>query len=104
MIIDAHAHISETLRPCGPRGEGRALGGGLLQWPDGAVERFFPRRYGDRGFLAETLLTLMRETWTVGHHVGGSLREQVSGRRKGWRHLERGSEPRASGTVVFPLI
>jgi len=61
MIIDAHAHIYETLRPCGPRGEGRALGGGLLQWPDGAVERFFPRRYGDRGFLAETLLTLMRE-------------------------------------------
>ena len=61
MIIDAHAHVYETLRPYGPRGEGRALGGGLLQWPDGTVERFFPERYGDRGFLAETMLALMRE-------------------------------------------
>ena len=61
MIIDAHAHIYEYCRPYGPRGEGRAIGGGLIQWPNGKVERFFPERYGDCGFTAETLLTLMRE-------------------------------------------
>lgn len=61
MIIDAHAHIYEYCRPFGPRGEGRAIGGGLIQWPNGKVERFFPERYGDCGFTAETLLALMRE-------------------------------------------
>lgn len=61
MIIDAHAHIYEFLRPYGPRGEGRAIGTGLVQWPDGKVVRFFPERYGDRGFTAETLLFLMEE-------------------------------------------
>lgn len=59
MIIDAHAHVYEYLRPYGPRGEGRAIGRGLLQWPDGKVERFFPERYGDFGFKTETLLSLM---------------------------------------------
>lgn len=61
MVIDAHAHVYEYLRPYGPRGEGRALGGGLLRWPDGKTERFFPARFGDRGFTAETLLALMHE-------------------------------------------
>ena len=53
MIIDAHAHIYEYCRPYGPRGEGRAIGGGLIQWPNGKVERFFPERYGDCGSVQQ---------------------------------------------------
>ena len=42
MIIDAHAHVYEYLRPYGPRGEGRAIGKGKVRWPDGIEMQFFP--------------------------------------------------------------
>ncbi len=61
MLIDAHAHIYEYLRPYGPFGEGRAVGKGRLRWPDGTEEQFFPPEYGDFGFSAEALLKVMDE-------------------------------------------
>ena len=61
MLIDAHAHIYEYLRPYGPFGEGRAIGKGRLRWPDGTEEQFFPPEYGDTGFTAESLLKVMDE-------------------------------------------
>ena len=61
MIIDAHAHVYEYVRPYGPNGEGRAIGKGRVRWPDGKETPFFPERYGDYGFLPETLLGLMDE-------------------------------------------
>lgn len=61
MIIDAHAHIYEYLKPYGPQGEGRAIGKGKIRWPDGREEQFFPECYGDTGFHPEVLLRLMDE-------------------------------------------
>lgn len=61
MIIDAHAHIYEYLRPYGPWGEGRAIGKGKIRWPDGIEMQFFPPEYGDTGFPAESFLKVMEE-------------------------------------------
>ena len=61
MIIDAHAHIYEYLRPYGPWGEGRAIGKGKIRWPDGIEMQFFPPEYGDTGFKVESLLQVMEE-------------------------------------------
>ena len=61
MLIDAHAHIYEYLRPYGPFGEGRAIGKGRLRWPDGQEVQFFPPEYGDTGFTAEAMLKVMDE-------------------------------------------
>ncbi len=62
MIIDAHAHVYEYLKPYGPSGDGRAVGRGMVRWPDGRTEQFFPECYGDTGFHPEVLLGLMDET------------------------------------------
>ena len=61
MIIDAHAHIYDILSGFGARGEFRPLGQGKGIWSTGEVNQFFPPQYGDKGFLAETLLQLMDE-------------------------------------------
>ena len=61
MIIDAHAHIYDILTGFGARGEFRPLGQGKGIWSTGEVNQFFPAQYGDKGFLAETLLQLMDE-------------------------------------------
>ncbi len=68
MIIDAHAHIYDVLTGYGAKGEFCPLGKGLGIWATGKVERFFPEKYGDKEFLAETLLELMEENG-VGHAV-----------------------------------
>ena len=39
-FIDAHAHIYDRLTPFGPKGEGRAIGNGLVEWATGEKERF----------------------------------------------------------------
>ena len=59
MIIDAHAHVYEYVKPYGPLGEGRAIGGGMVRWPDGTETRFIPENMGEYGFSAETLLEQM---------------------------------------------
>ena len=61
MIIDAHAHIYDILTGYGARGEFRPLGQGKGIWSTGEVNQFFPAEYGDKVFLAETLLHLMNE-------------------------------------------
>lgn len=60
-IIDAHAHIYERLSGFGPRGEARAIGGGMVEWATGQQERFLRECDGDTGFSPERLLTLMDE-------------------------------------------
>ncbi|MBR7111309.1 MAG: amidohydrolase [Clostridia bacterium] len=60
-IIDAHAHIYERLTGFGPRGEARAIGGGMVEWATGDRERFIRECDGDTGFSPERLLTLMDE-------------------------------------------
>jgi len=61
MIIDAHAHIYEILKGYGAKGEFRPLGKGRGIWATGLIEQFFPEKYGDTGFHAETLVKLMDE-------------------------------------------
>ncbi len=60
-IIDAHAHIYERLAGFGPRGEARAIGGGMVEWATGQRERFLREVDGDTGFSPERLLALMDE-------------------------------------------
>lgn len=60
-IIDAHAHIYERLTGFGPRGEARAIGGGMVEWATGQRERFLRECDGDTGFAPERLLELMDE-------------------------------------------
>jgi predicted TIM-barrel fold metal-dependent hydrolase len=60
-IIDAHAHIFEHMRGLGRAGEMRAVGHGLGRWADGSELQFVPEKYGDREFLAESLIEVMDE-------------------------------------------
>ncbi|MBR5022080.1 MAG: amidohydrolase [Oscillospiraceae bacterium] len=60
-IIDAHAHIYEHLTGFGPRGEARALGGGMVEWANGDVEQLLRPEHGNKEFMPETLLRLMDE-------------------------------------------
>ena len=67
-IIDAHAHIYERLSGFGPRGEARAIGGGMIEWATGEKERFLRAEHGDYGFSYDMLLSLMQKA-EVGHAV-----------------------------------
>lgn len=58
-IIDAHAHVFETLSGFGAQGELRAIGGGMARWADGTEQRVIPEGYGDRTFPAESYLGIM---------------------------------------------
>ena len=60
-IIDAHAHIYERLTGFGPRGEARAIGGGMVEWATGKKERFLRPEHGDKEFTPEKLIELMDE-------------------------------------------
>ena len=60
-FIDAHAHIYDRLTPFGPKGEGRAIGNGLVEWATGEKERFLNPEHGEFGFSYEMLLSLMDE-------------------------------------------
>ncbi len=68
MIIDGHAHIYERLAGYGAKGELRPIGSGKGIWANGETEQFFPEKYGDFGFSAETLLALMKDS-DVDHAV-----------------------------------
>lgn len=59
QLIDAHAHIFETLSGFGADGELRAIGGGKAVWATGEVIDLIPSGYGDVSFTAESLLSLM---------------------------------------------
>lgn len=59
QLIDAHAHIFETLSGFGADGELRAAGGGKAIWATGEVIDLIPEGYGDTSFTAESLISLM---------------------------------------------
>ena len=61
MIIDAHAHVYERLTGFGPRGEARAIGGGMVEWATGEREQFLRPEHGDTGFSYDMLVSLMDE-------------------------------------------
>ena len=60
-IIDAHAHVYERLSGFGPRGEARAIGGGMVEWATGEKERFLRPEHGSYGFSYDMLVSLMEE-------------------------------------------
>ena len=60
-FIDAHAHVYERLTGFGPRGEARAIGGGMVEWSTGVKERFLKAEHGDYGFSYDMLASLMNE-------------------------------------------
>ena len=59
--IDAHAHIFERIGSFGKRGELRPIGNGMCRWANGEEIAIIPKGYGDREFLAESLLKIMDE-------------------------------------------
>ena len=59
MIIDAHAHVYERLTGFGPKGEARAIGGGIVEWATGDKEQFLRPEHGDVGFSYDMLVSLM---------------------------------------------
>lgn len=61
MIIDAHAHVYERLTGFGPKGEARAIGGGMVEWATGDCEAFLRPEHGDTGFSYDMLVSLMDE-------------------------------------------
>lgn len=67
-FIDAHAHIYERLSGFGPRGEARAIGGGMVEWATGEKERFLRPEHGEYGFSPEMLVSLMDEA-NISHAV-----------------------------------
>lgn len=59
QLIDAHAHVFETLAGFGADGELRAIGNGRAVWATGEVIDLIPAGYGDVAFTAESLIALM---------------------------------------------
>ena len=59
--IDSHAHVFERIASFGKAGELRPLGNGLCRWANGEEMAIIPKGYGNKEFLAETLLKLMDE-------------------------------------------
>ena len=57
-IIDAHAHIFNTLAGFGAEGELRAIGDGKGIWATGRIQQVIPECYG-RAFTAEDFLSVM---------------------------------------------
>ena len=90
MIIDAHAHIYEYLRPYGPWGEGRAIGKGKIRWPDGIEMQFFPPEYGDTGFKVASLLQVMEENKVdkaVFGHIHGAAYFPLKTEKRGVEYI-----------------
>lgn len=67
-IIDAHAHVFDTLAGFGPRGELRAIGGGKARWANGDVIDMIPQGMGERSFTADTLAKLLEEN-NISHAI-----------------------------------
>ena len=57
--IDAHAHIFERIASFGKCGELRPIGNGVCRWANGDEMAIIPKGYGDKEFMAETLLKIM---------------------------------------------
>ena len=60
-IIDAHAHVFESLAGFGAKGELRSIGGGKARWANGDEISMIPHGLGDRGFHFDTLANLLRQ-------------------------------------------
>lgn len=59
-IIDAHAHIFERIASFGRAGELRPIGGGVGRWANGDEMAIIPAGYGEKEFLAESLIRIMK--------------------------------------------
>ncbi|MHB9782457.1 amidohydrolase family protein [Streptococcus sp. 10F2] len=59
--IDGHAHIVDALAGFNGKGRLNALGDGYAVWDDGEVIKLIEDGYGDKNFLAESLLKYMDE-------------------------------------------
>lgn len=57
--IDAHLHVAEIIAGYCRRGELRAIGKGRAEWANGDVFQLIPEKYGDKNFLAETVIDIM---------------------------------------------
>lgn len=57
--IDAHAHIFERISSFGKCGELRPIGNGVCRWANGEEMAIIPKGFGDKEFMAETLLKIM---------------------------------------------
>ncbi len=58
-IIDAHVHLYEVLHGFGYIGGARCLGGGVVEYDNGARVQKFPAWLGDKGVTAESFLEFM---------------------------------------------
>lgn len=57
--IDAHAHIFERISSFGKCGELRPIGNGVCRWANGEEMAIIPKGFGNKEFMAETLLKIM---------------------------------------------
>ena len=60
-MIDAHAHIVESFKGIGFRGETRYLGNGIERWINGEETRVWPEGFVGDCFSFEDLLRVMDE-------------------------------------------
>ena len=60
-IIDAHAHVFESLRGFNGKGEMIGIGGGEGRWASGEVCKMVPPDLGEYAFTYDTCYKLMRE-------------------------------------------
>lgn len=60
-LIDAHAHVFQSVHSFGANGELRARGHGKARWATGEEIDVIPSGYGDQSFTAESYIRLMDE-------------------------------------------
>ena len=58
-IIDGHAHVIESIRGFGRKGELRPIGQGRVRMVDGTEWQMIPPGLGDRSFTGETLVQVL---------------------------------------------
>ena len=90
--IDAHAHIFERIASFGKCGELRPIGNGVCRWANGDEMAIIPKGYGDKEFMAETLLKIMdEEDFIIDGEPFGKIFEKISKVEKATLVLDIGS-------------
>lgn len=60
-MIDVHAHVFESLKGYGGKGEMTAIGGGLGRWASGEVCKMVPPELGEKEFTYDTAYRLLKD-------------------------------------------